>query len=82
MVRRELLSDGTRQGTITYGINDCYILSLMILSSPQLNLSMEILHPIYMQLTSGGHAIFPLNPNLMHMKHLMNSFIVMVFHPI
>ena len=44
---------------------------------PQLNLGMEILHPIYMQLTSGGHAIFPLNPNLTHMK-----FIIMVFHPV
>ena len=82
MVRRELLNNGTRQGTVSYGINDCYILSSMILSFPQLNLGVEILHLIYMQLTSGGHAIFPLNPNLTHMKHLMNSFIVMVFLPV
>ena len=69
-------------GTVPYGINDCYILSSMILSFPQLNLGVEILHPIYMQLTSGGPAIFPLNPNLTHMKPLMNSFIAMVSRPV
>ena len=48
----------------------------MILSFPQLNLGVEIPHPISMRLTLGGHAIFQLSPNPTCMKHSTNSFIV------